>query len=140
MHCNHESQLTRDPISAIRNEFERSLGVHRSPGFGALTVTESNSGYRLEFDTPGVVDSDVSIVFEDGHLLVSGERRSASTNDVSVLHDDRKGQSFRRQLKIHEAIDPDSIDAVLDNGVLTIHLAKREELQPRQINVRTRAS
>ena len=141
MHCHHESQLTRDPFAAIRNEFERNLGVRSTSGFGAFTATESKEGYRLHFDAPGVSEGDVSIVFEDGELLVSGERKSSyDDDDVTVLHDDRKVQSFRRTLKIHEAIDPNTIDAVLQDGVLTIQLSKREELQPREITVRTRTS
>ena len=34
-------------------------------------------------------------------------------------------------------VDPGRVEAELKNGVLTIHLPKREEAKPRQIEVKT---
>ena len=50
-------------------------------------------------------------------------------------HSDARCGEFSRSIKLHESLDPTLINAELDNGVLTLSIARRAEAQPRTIPV-----
>jgi HSP20 family molecular chaperone IbpA len=58
--------------------------------------------------------------------------------DIKFLHGEYGIGDFHRTLTIGEAIDTGRISAELQNGVLTVHLPKREQVKPRRIDVKCR--
>ena len=133
----HTTLSLLDPFRPIRREFERQVGLSSTgPGVN-LTISESDEDIRVMMDVPGVSDSDISITVHDGHLIIEGERSSATPDGAKTLFNNRQFGKFRRTLKLDDSVDPDNIDAVSDNGVLTISLTRRPEIQPRKVTVRS---
>lgn len=86
-------------------------------------ILETDDGFRLLLDLPGVQPADVDVRFEDGELAVSARRTG------------RQGGGYVRTFRVSERIAADRIAADLRHGVLTLTLPKVEALKPRRIAV-----
>lgn len=134
MRCNLHSV---DPYEIIRREFDQQMTGLRRTGDVRMTVTESEQGFSLELDVPGFKEEDLNVAVEDGHLIISGERTSSVPENARTLFNNRTYGSFRRVLRLDKSIDTDSVDASIRNGVLTITLTRRPEVQPKKIAIRS---
>jgi HSP20 family protein len=137
MHWN-TSVLQGNPFVALRRDFERKLGLE-SHGHAEMSVTEYSDRWVVSVDVPGVKESDLDITFEDGMLVIAGERNLTLSDDAKEIFSDRQSGKFRRVLKIREGIDRNAIDAELKEGVLTLTLKRLPEATPTKISVRSAA-
>jgi len=69
--------------------------------------------------------------------VVSGERKQDDLDDKDALNRrERFVGKFKRTIALPEDVDPDQTEAIYRDGVLHISVAKKEEVQPRQIKVK----
>ena len=87
-------------------------------------------------DLPGVASEDLDIHFEKGELKIYGKVAPRNAN-VELLYGEYGIGDFHRSFSVSEAIDAEKIAAELKNGVLTVHLPKREAVKPRRIEVKS---
>jgi len=137
MTCTLKTSSCTDPFEAVRKEFLRQTGVRPESRFAQCSVTETENGIVLTFDLPGMSDDQITLIVENGELRVSGDRKCDVPDGARQLFNDRPSGEFQRVLKLDKSLDPDSIDAVLTDGVLTVRMSRRAELQPRTITVRS---
>lgn len=135
MHWN-TSVLQGNPFVALRRDFERKLGLE-SHGHAEMSVVEYSDRWVVSVDVPGVKESELDITFEDGMLVIAGERNLSVPEDAKEIYSDRQSGKFRRVLKIREGIDRTAIDAELKEGVLTLTLKRLPEATPTRISVRS---
>jgi HSP20 family protein len=90
----------------------------------------------IHADLPGVGLEDVDITLEGTTLTISGERKTpAGDGPDYFLHETPNG-AFRRSVVVPEGVDPDSVKARLENGVLEVVLpGALSELQPKKIAI-----
>ena len=81
--------------------------------------------------------ADLEITVVGGNqLTVKGERRPL-TPEKGVWHrQERAFGPFSRTLALPFHVDPERVEARLENGVLTVKLAKHESARPRKIVVK----
>ena len=111
--------------------FDRFVAPLRSEALGprspALDVTESEHNYTVRLDLPGVAKDDVKIAI-DGRR-VSVEAQSATKEEKKegdrVVYSERSMANYARSFTLPVDIDQTESGAKLDNGVLTLTLAKR---------------
>lgn len=102
-------------------------------------VIETDDTYVLALDVPGVAQDAIRVHYDDGALTISGERALDDSFREARFHRvERRYGRFSRQFTMGTAIDPDAIDASLDDGVLTVRVPKAEVRKPRQIQVGSR--
>lgn len=136
--------LSPTTLDELRREFDNAVGsvsevVSRTCGSQPpLSVWESDERLIVEFDVPGVRQSDMQVSVEDGVLTVAGTRQPSEHTGEQKHADGRVGE-FSRAVKLHESLDPTSIEAELDSGVLTLSISRRVEAQPRTIPVAVRS-
>jgi HSP20 family protein len=99
-----------DPVQSLRSNWAFEYDVRRT-----------EAGYEVEVPVPGFKAEDVEVTFQDGILAVNGkaERRS-----------------FSRSFVVPEDVDPDAIEARVNDGMLVLMLARRPEVQPKRIAVK----
>ncbi len=103
-------------------------------------VAETEDGYLLSMDLPGVKAEDLDVTYEDGVLKISGERSLAREHESGQYHRiERAYGRFFRSFRFGENADPDKIEADFDGGVLTLRVGKAEQSRPRRIEVGSRA-
>jgi HSP20 family protein len=100
------------------------------------TLWEDNDAFHLDVELPGVANGDVDVTLEKGVLKVSAVRNTPES-ERKVWYQERRFGRFERHFKLPELVNPESIDARLADGVLSVTLAKRPELQPKKIQIRT---
>jgi HSP20 family molecular chaperone IbpA len=64
-----------------------------------------------------------------------GGRFAPPADDGSVKRVERGFGAFERTLRVTDELDPDRIDAAMQDGVLTLRLPKSEARKPRRIEV-----
>ena len=138
MHWNTSLLPAGNPFVALRRDFERQLGLEPSPAFAAMTIVEHNDRWIVSVDVPGLTEQDIQVTFDDGTLVIEGERKHQPGVGSKELFSDRSFSKFRRALKVREAISSDSIDADLTAGVLTLTLHRKPDPVPAKISIRTK--
>lgn len=140
MHWN-TSVLQGNPFATLRRDFERKLGLETTgDNYAGMTVSEFADRWMVHVDVPGMKESELDITFEEGFLVISGERKLTAPEDAKEIFNDRQSGKFRRVLKIREGIERNSIDAELKDGVLTLTLKRLPESSPMKITVRAAQS
>lgn len=105
-------------------------------GVGAMTVREKEGRYVVEVDLPGFRMEDLDISLMENELRMRGERTVAEEEGaVYHLRATRKTK-LDETLRFPVDIDSESVEALLDAGVLTITLAKSTDAQPKRIAIR----
>lgn len=99
----------------------------------AVNIYETEEGYLLEADMPGVTRDGLEIHLDRNELTLLG-RRSVTTPETAHYRESVDGD-FRRVFELDPEIDTEKITARVESGVLSLHLAKREQMKPRRIAV-----
>ncbi|HEY6087879.1 MAG TPA: Hsp20/alpha crystallin family protein [Burkholderiaceae bacterium] len=125
------------PMPAF-NRLARHSGFNhaalRSP---ALDVAESDAGYNVSLDLPGVVKEEVKIAIDGRHVSVSArsQREETQRDGERLIYRERAAASFERSFALPEEIDEEASLAKLDNGVLSLTLAKKRVAPARTLTV-----
>lgn len=102
----------------------------------ALDVRETADEFIVDAELPGLSKSDVDITVEDGVLTLSGERRmEEQTEDKGYRRVERRYGSFSRSLTLPRDIDAENVSASFKDGLLTVHVPKKETAKPRSIKI-----
>jgi len=88
----------------------------------AVDVFESDEGYLVRADLPGVREGGVEIEFHKGQLSLVANREDDPVR-------------FERSIRFPDRVDADGIKASLDGGVLELRLPKTAEVRPRKIAI-----
>jgi len=90
----------------------------------AADVLESEQGFELHLALPGVVKEDVKIDFQEGQLVISGERKApaADENALKFRRVETGFGSFTRSFRLPDTVDVTAIDAQLTDGILRVTL------------------
>ena len=107
----------------------------------ALDVSEGEDEFVVKASTPGVAPEDVEITLSENILTIKGEMKeeteSKPENGEKNYHmRERRYGKFMRSITLPTAVDAEKIEAVNENGVLTVHLPKAESVKPKRIEIK----
>jgi HSP20 family protein len=136
-------------LQSIQQEMNRLFGTFFDPqvdagnGGGvvrrwipAMDLVEEDDHFVLRADLPGVSADEVKVELEDNVLTISGQRRSEHEDRKEGYHRiERMSGSFSRSLTLPDGVDPDSIQASFEKGVLEVRVPKPEERKPRRVAI-----
>ena len=113
-----------------------SIADDESRWLPSVDVVEEKDHYVFRADVPGVELDQIEVVFEDGMLTISGERKDKEESEKDGYQRiERSYGSFRRSFRLPDTIDADNITAKSDKGVLEVQVPKQEKAQ-RKIEVK----
>ena len=102
----------------------------------AMDLVETGEHFVLKADLPGITESDVQIEVENNVLTVAGERKTEHEDKHEGYYRlERATGAFSRSLTLPEGIDPESVRATFDNGVLEVRIPKPVQSQPRRVQI-----
>ena len=130
----------RDPYSLAREllSWDPFISARPTSAFApAFEVKETTDSFVLRADVPGVAEKDLDIAVHNGVLTVSGSRQAEERRDgESYALYERQYGSFSRSFQLPELADGERIEAKLENGVLTLVVAKKADAKPRRIEIK----
>ena len=100
-----------------------------------VNILEKDSSYEISVDLPGVKKEDVNIELKEGYLHLNAHRKEEKVENAQYHYKEIEEYEVKRSWKLSTDINEESIDAKLENGVLSVVLQKKEDVQPKQITV-----
>ena len=107
----------------------------RSGLYPAINVWDAGDTLCVEAEVPGIGRNDLEILAVGNELTIKG-RRTALEGGWTYHRHERGSGEFTRSITLPAEINADKVDAIVDNGVLMIHLPKAEAAKPKQIAVK----
>lgn len=105
----------------------------------AVDVYETETGYSISANVPGVQPDDIQIRVVDNILTIVAElpQTTQPTEGARAQLLERPSGRFSRRIRLPQPVDFDHADAAYDRGVLSLTLPKRSEAQPKIITVKS---
>ena len=103
-----------------------------------IDVFERDNRLVTRVDLPGLKKEDVKVEVTDGHLAISGERKSEREEKKdNVYHSERSYGSFYRAVPLPEGAKLEDVKATFADGVLevSVPLPAKEEAKPRTVKI-----
>jgi HSP20 family protein len=101
-----------------------------------VDIEETDEGYVIEAELPGVKREDVNIELIGDELTVTGEIKERERKGVVRRRTRRVGQ-FELRVVLPDRVESEKIEASLDAGVLTVRAPKAERAARRKIEVKS---
>ena len=133
--------LARSFERLFDDSFERFFGLGPRSDAGtrtpALDVHEDDKTYTVKLDLPGVAKADVQIAIDGRAVTVQARTRKDEEKKEGerVVYRERAVSSWARSFTLPQEVDEAASGAKLDNGVLTLTLAKKAPAQTQRIRV-----
>ena len=128
-----------DPFGGgrLRNLFDEMFGAQTSGGFApAVDVGEDDAEYVIAVEVPGAAREDLTVELDDGMLTIRGEKKLMREGEkAQPRYRERSYGSFMRSFSLPPAADAEKLRASFQDGVLRVHIPKREETKPRTIEI-----
>ena len=101
----------------------------------AVDLLELENEFVLTAEMPGVARDGVDVTVEEGALTLRGVVAEAPAGKPD--HQEFAHADFERAFALSGDIDPAGISAEMNDGVLTLHLAKRASAKIRKIEIKS---
>ncbi len=123
-----------DPFEMMQEFFGGEALPRFTPSF---EVKETKDAYVFKADVPGVKEEDVDISLTGNRLTISGKREAEKKDEGERYFTwERTFGAFSRSFTLPQGIDGENVQAELKDGVLSVVIGKRPEVQPRRIQVK----
>lgn len=119
-------------LQSLRSELRRLVGGRSGPP--EVELTEVPDGWEVIVRLPGVAPEEVAVELDDRELCVRA-RSEAEVNADQGIPGGFETRGFEYRVELPIRVDPDAIDAVMDHGLLRVHLPRAARPAPRTITV-----
>lgn len=114
--------------SLFSEALNKNYTVNKIPG---VNILESETAYTIELAAPGLEKGDFQISLKKENLSVWAEKKTADTAELkSYSRKEFDYYSFARSFVLPESVDAEKISAEYLNGILTITIGKKLNVQP----------
>jgi HSP20 family protein len=106
-----------------------------------VDIYETENELVVKAELPDFQDKDIDVRITNNTLTIRGERKfEKDVKEDNYLRIERAYGSFVRSFSLPNTVSSENIRADYRNGVLTLHMAKREESKPKQIKISVSAN
>ncbi|MCK0178003.1 Hsp20/alpha crystallin family protein [Flavobacteriaceae bacterium S0862] len=114
--------FNRDLPSVFTSNFNTGISMPK------VNIEETADAFMVDMAVPGLKKSDFHLHLDNQLLLISTELKEEKEHEEKNYTRREFGySSFKRTFTLPESVDEDKIDARYKDGVLSIHLPKKEE-------------
>lgn len=136
--------MTRSDLSPIQSFFSSRIPTFWEdedwPFFQSgrgMEVFETDNEIVVKAPIPGILPEEVSVTFEDGVLRISGKHEESEEDKQKkkVVYQSHRSSTFNYQTTLPRMIDPNSIKAEVEHGVITVTAPISEAAKLKKIEV-----
>jgi len=133
-------------VTKTLEEMDRMFGTSGSPlglrsvprgTFPAMNVYDSGDSVVLTAEIPGVKTDDLDLSVLSDSVTLKGQRKEAAAENDRYYRKERMTGSFSRTITLPDPVDPDSVKAEYNHGVLKVTMQKVEEAKARKIEIKS---
>ncbi len=128
-----------DKIQSLLNTFPDFYSEYDESFYPKIDISEDEKNIYVDSELPGIKKDDIKITLNDNILTISGEKKSErKEKDLSFYRTERIYGSFSRSFTIPGEINPDTVDAKFEDGILKVVVGKVKEknVSGRLINIK----
>lgn len=115
-----------------------SLGLPKWGMSPNVEISETDNGYVIEAELPGLEDKDIDVTVTDDRITIKGEKQEQRDEKKKDFHvQERRYGTFERSFRLPDDVDAGKISASLRKGVLTLNMPKsgKAKVRAKQIKV-----
>jgi HSP20 family protein len=127
--------MRTDPFRDIDRLAEAFFGSPSRPAVMHVDAERDGDWFNVYFDLPGVDPDSIDVTVERNVLSVKADRQRPRRDGVEAVIWERPMGTFTRQLFLGDTLDTDKLEAMYDNGVLTLHIPVSDSAKPRKISI-----
>jgi HSP20 family protein len=104
--------------------------------FPPVIISEDDEYFYVRAELPGIEAGQLDLSVVNDQLILRGERKTAEEGGkVNYHRREREEGTFRRVISLPSRVNPEKVEARTQNGILTVKLAKAEELKPHPVQI-----
>jgi len=132
-------RLLQDRMHRLMEEVLRITRPVFSPTDSGWTpeadMYETEESILLIVNVAGVAKEDIEVSYYDGYLSIAGKRVLTFPSGPPIRHHQLEigSGAFERVFRIPSSVDPDRIEATLQDGLLTIQLPKIKAVRKKDL-------
>lgn len=117
------AQATSEQLVGPENAYRPTVDIFHTPDDFIFLV-----------DLPGVKQGDVQLEISERNTLILRARNSFEQQSQAVFRQARFGHYYRA-FELGDNIDREKVTAKMEQGVLEVRIAKKEQAKPRKIEI-----
>ena len=142
-----QSAFDRAGFDRIESDLFKRLEqqLHSAERVPAAEVRETETGYSISLELPGVARDSIDVKATDRNLVISAERRAPQSSEAAasdseqpqaapLLSEFRYG-TWSRSFRFPGGIDREAVQAVYRDGLLTVTVPKAQTLTSVSVKV-----
>jgi HSP20 family protein len=104
-----------------------------------VDIEETEDAWVVEANLPGVNKKDVNIEVSESEVIVNGEIKERERKGI-LRRRTRPVGRFEYRVTLPGQVDPENVEASIDEGILTIRIPKPEQSRPHRVEVTSNGS
>ena len=132
MDTNNKDGMMRKPITALSNR-PAPLEVTVTP---IADIYETADAFVIRLDMPGASKGTISVTAEPGYLAAKGVVAPYHAQTGTLLLAEIPRRNYLREFHLGQGASHENVEALFENGVLTITVPKTEEMKSKTIQVK----
>jgi HSP20 family protein len=117
--------------------FEKFFGETPTYQYYKKTVKDADENYEIDytkdgaylfFEAPGFNKSNLKVEMENGTLHIEGER-------TYKMEGESRTKSISKKFNIGEGYDPNSVEATIEDGLLTVFVPNFKKQEKKRISI-----
>jgi HSP20 family protein len=116
----------------MQSMFDGDGGVWTPP----VDIEETEDAWVVEAEVPGARRDDIDVQVRDNEVMITGEIKERERKGMLRRRTRRTGR-FEYRVTLPGETDPSSVDAKLNDGVLTLRIPKAERARPQHVEIKS---
>lgn len=134
-----------DDFERLQRQMDQVLGGWSVPAgiraaargsYPAINVGATPERVDIYAFAPGLDRASLNVAVQQNLLTLSGERKRVREKEARYYLDELFAGAFHRVIALPEDVDPSRVEAKYQDGILHVMVQRREEVRPRQIEVK----
>lgn len=130
---NHAPYFNNVFDSLFSEALNKNYTINKVPG---VNILESDTEYTIEVAAPGLEKADFQINLKKDTLSVWAEKKVEDADQKKYSRKEFDYLSFARSFVLPETVDAEKIAAEYVNGILTISIGKKVNLEPESKDIK----
>ena len=138
---NNDVDMFRRHVNSLFDDFfsPGPTGFFDTDWAPAVDIEETDKGYVVKAEMPGMNEKDISVTVENNVLTIQGEKkdeRERKSRDSRTIISERSYGTFRRSFTLPDSVDAGKIAAEFKDGILKVTVPAEKARETKQISIK----